>query len=168
MQQFRMVRQKLLNRMLDECLYRHAAQHGGELELPVFRFGNAGSEPQVELVMLSSPHSRMSPSRTRFAALSPASGPSVGLEAIRFAVSPLPRSQPRKAGVEFGMRTVVVGHSRSRQAALRGDKAVDPPPRPLMPADIEGGQFGEELQLAVRQMVRDPPCKCARQSAPLQ
>jgi hypothetical protein len=43
-QQFRMVRQKLLNRMLDECLYRHAAQHGGELELPVFRFGNAGAE----------------------------------------------------------------------------------------------------------------------------
>src|SRR5258708_9017211 len=59
------------------------------------------------------------------------------------------------------MRTVVVGHSRSRQAALRGDKAVDPPPRPLMPADTEGGQFGEELQLAVRQMVMDPPCKCA-------
>jgi hypothetical protein len=30
--------------MLDECLYRHAAQHGGELELAVFRFGNAGAE----------------------------------------------------------------------------------------------------------------------------
>src|SRR5260370_9777391 len=59
------------------------------------------------------------------------------------------------------MRTVMVGHSRSRQAALRGDKAVNPPPRPLMPADVEGGQFGEELQLAVRQMVMDPPCKGA-------
>ena len=47
MQQFRMVRQKLLNRMLDECLYRHAAQHGGELELPVFRFGNAPSAATV-------------------------------------------------------------------------------------------------------------------------
>src|ERR1700738_2542709 len=73
----------------------------------------------------------------------------------------LARSQPGKAGIEFGMRPVVVGHSRSRQAALRGDKAVTPPPRPLMPADVEGGQFGEELQLAVRQMVMDPPGKCA-------
>src|ERR1700730_6575253 len=59
------------------------------------------------------------------------------------------------------MRAVVVGHSRSRQAALRADKAVDPPPPPLMPADVKGGQFGEELQLAVRQIVMDPPGKCA-------
>jgi hypothetical protein len=53
------------------------------------------------------------------------------------------------------MRTVVVGHSWLRQAALRGDKAVNAPQRPLMPADVEGGQFGEELQLALRQMVMD-------------
>src|SRR5713101_9521118 len=59
------------------------------------------------------------------------------------------------------MRSVVVGHSRSRQAALRGDKAIDPPSRLLMPADVEGGQFGEELQLTVRQMVMDPPGECA-------
>ena len=59
------------------------------------------------------------------------------------------------------MRTVVVGHSWSRQAALRGDKAVDPPLWLLMPADVEGGQFGEELQLAVRQVVMDPPGECA-------
>src|SRR5580700_1770422 len=59
------------------------------------------------------------------------------------------------------MRAVVVGHTRSRQAALRGDKAVDPPPRPLMPTDVEGGQFGEELELAVRQVVMDPPGKRA-------
>src|ERR1700746_991582 len=55
----------------------------------------------------------------------------------------------------------MVGHPRSRQAALRGDKTVDPPPRPLMAADVEGGQFGEELQLAVRQVVMDPPSKRA-------
>jgi hypothetical protein len=43
-QQFRMVRQKLLNRMLDQGLHRHAAQHGRKLELPVSRLGNAGAE----------------------------------------------------------------------------------------------------------------------------
>src|SRR5712671_2230791 len=59
------------------------------------------------------------------------------------------------------MRTVVIGHSRSRQAALRGNKAINPPPRPLMPAEVEGGQLGEELQLAVRQVVMDPPGECA-------
>ena len=68
----------------------------------------------------------------------------------------LPRSQPGKVRIEFDVRTVVVGHSRSRQTALRGDETVDPPPRPLMPADVESGQFGEELQLAVRQVVMDP------------
>src|SRR6266436_4006842 len=108
---------------------------------------------------LPSPHLRMLPSRPRFAASPRASGPAVGSEAILFAVSPLPPSQPGKTGVEFGMRTVVVGHSWSPQAALRVNEAVDP--LPLMPADVEGGQFGEELQLAVRQMVMDPPCKCA-------
>jgi len=30
---------------------------------------------------------------------------------------------------ELAVRTFVVGHSRSGQAALRGDNAVDPPPR---------------------------------------
>src|ERR1700730_12154109 len=43
-----------------------------------------------------------------------------------------------EAGIEFGERTIVVGHSRSRQAALRRDKTVDPPPRLFMPADVEG------------------------------
>jgi hypothetical protein len=97
----------------------------------------------------------------QFAALSPASGPTVGLEAIQLTATPLTRSQPRKTGIQFGMRAVVIGHFRSRQAALRGDKAVDPALRPLMPADVEGGQFREELQLAARQVVTDPPCKGA-------
>jgi len=42
-QQFRMVRQELLDRMLDQGLHCHAAQHGGKLELRLFRFGNAGA-----------------------------------------------------------------------------------------------------------------------------
>jgi hypothetical protein len=36
-----MVRQKLLHRMLDQGLHRHAAQHGGKVELAVSRLGNA-------------------------------------------------------------------------------------------------------------------------------
>jgi len=38
-----MVRQELLDRMLDQGLHCHAAQHGGKLELRLFRFGNAGA-----------------------------------------------------------------------------------------------------------------------------
>jgi hypothetical protein len=36
LQQFRVVRQKLLDRLLDQNLNRYAAQHRGQLELPVF------------------------------------------------------------------------------------------------------------------------------------
>jgi hypothetical protein len=32
-----MVRQELLDRMVDQGLHRHAAQHGGKLKLAVFR-----------------------------------------------------------------------------------------------------------------------------------
>jgi hypothetical protein len=39
-----MVRQKLLDRVLDECLHPHTAQHGGELELALFRLADAGAE----------------------------------------------------------------------------------------------------------------------------
>jgi hypothetical protein len=38
-----MVRQELLDRMLDQGLHCHAAQHGGKLELRLFRFGKAGA-----------------------------------------------------------------------------------------------------------------------------
>jgi hypothetical protein len=44
--------------------------------------------------------------------------------------------------------------NRTRRANPRGW-------RPLMPTDIEGGQFGEELQLAVRRVVMNPPGKRA-------
>ena len=39
-----MVRQKFLDRLLDQDLHRHAAQDGGKLELAVFKLGNAGAE----------------------------------------------------------------------------------------------------------------------------
>ena len=53
--------------------------------------------------------------------------------------------------------TGLIGHPRARQASARSDKTVDAPPRPLAPADIKGGKFPEELQLAVGEMVVDPP-----------
>jgi hypothetical protein len=61
----------------------------------------------------------------------PGVDPAVGLEAIQFTVG---RSTPLAAGKSrdrIRMRTVVVGRSRSRQAALRCDEAVDPPRGPL-------------------------------------
>ena len=39
-----MVRQKLLDRLLDQNLNRYAAQDRGQLELPVFGLGNARAE----------------------------------------------------------------------------------------------------------------------------
>src|SRR6516225_7791001 len=56
-----------------------------------------------------------------------------------------------------GMGPGVVFHPGSRQTSTRRDKAVDPPPRLLMPPDIEGSKLREELHLAVREMVMDPP-----------
>ena len=49
------------------------------------------------------------------------------------------------------MRVVagLIGHPRARQASARSDETVDAPPRPLTPADIEGGKLREELRLAV-------------------
>jgi hypothetical protein len=44
LQQFRVVRQKLLDRLLDQNLHRYPAQDGGELELSVFGLGNARAE----------------------------------------------------------------------------------------------------------------------------
>ena len=58
----------------------------------------------------------------------------------------------------LGVAAGVVSHARLCQEATRDDKAVDPPLWLLMPTDIEGGELREELQLAVRQMVVDPPC----------
>jgi hypothetical protein len=38
-----MVRQKFLDRMMDQGLHRHAAQYAGKLQLAVFRLGNASA-----------------------------------------------------------------------------------------------------------------------------
>ena len=59
----------------------------------------------------------------------------------------------------------LIVHARARQAAARRDEAVDAPPRPFAPADVERREFRKELQLAIGEMVVDPPA-IARQSAP--
>src|SRR5690606_1478237 len=48
-------------------------------------------------------------------------------------------------------------HARFSQETLRIGVAVDRPPRPLVPADVEGGQLREELEPTVRQVVVNPP-----------
>ena len=57
----------------------------------------------------------------------------------------------------LGAAAGVVGHARFGQQATWRDKAVDPPLWLLVPTDIEGGELREELQLAIRQVVVDPP-----------
>src|SRR5215469_5354149 len=89
----------------------------------------------------------------------------------RFAHSSLAiRTRPRchqlwEAWVMLGVAASVVGHARLGQQASRRDKAVDPPLWLLVPADIECSELGKELQLAVRQMVVDPPCHCLPRGA---
>src|SRR6516225_221203 len=51
----------------------------------------------------------------------------------------------------------LIVHARARQAAARRDEAVDAPPRPFAPADVERRELRKELQLAVGEMVVDPP-----------
>src|SRR6516165_7682585 len=58
----------------------------------------------------------------------------------------------------LGVSARVVSHARPGQQATWRDKAVDPPLWLLVPTDIEGGELWEKLQLAIRQMVVDPPC----------
>src|SRR5438445_9609309 len=63
----------------------------------------------------------------------------------------------REALIEMAMIALVVGETGLGQISARRNEAVDRPLRPLMPADVEGGELGEELKIAVRQMVVDPP-----------
>src|SRR6516162_9210573 len=60
-------------------------------------------------------------------------------------------------GISLGMVALVTFHPRSRQAPARRDKAVDPALGTLVPPDVEGRELREELELAVRQVVVDPP-----------
>src|SRR5262245_49786462 len=55
---------------------------------------------------------------------------------------------------------IVVRESRFREKATRFDEAVDRPLRCLVPTDIESEQLRKELQLAVWQIVMNPPCHC--------
>jgi len=59
-----------------------------------------------------------------------------------------------KPGIVARVVAGLIGHSRARQASTRSDETIDAPPRPLTPADIEGGKLREELQLAVGEMGR--------------
>src|SRR5215831_13058179 len=55
----------------------------------------------------------------------------------------------------------MIVHARSGKTAARVDEAVDAPAGPLVPAAIECSKFWEELQLAVGEIVMNPPRHCA-------
>ena len=59
----------------------------------------------------------------------------------------------------LGMNAVVVLHPWSRQTATGMDKTVDPALWALVPPDVESSELREELQLAIRKVVVDPPGK---------
>src|SRR5262245_20494990 len=63
----------------------------------------------------------------------------------------------RKLWVERGVTAAMVRHARPRQIPARRSKAVDRLPRRLMPTDVEGAELGKELELAVGQVIVDPP-----------
>lgn len=67
-------------------------------------------------------------------------------------------SRPRKLSVQVAVIAGVVRKTRPGQKASRGYETVDRPFRRLMPADVERRQLREDLQLAVRKVVMDPPC----------
>src|SRR5215470_17064803 len=58
------------------------------------------------------------------------------------------------------MDAPMILHPWSRQTAPWRDEAVDPALWTLVPPDVEGRELREELQLAIRQMVMDPPRHC--------
>ena len=63
-------------------------------------------------------------------------------------------------GISLGMDSRVILQPWSRQTASRRDEAVDPALWTLMPPNVEGRELREELQLAIREMVMDPPSHC--------
>src|SRR5438270_2703706 len=58
------------------------------------------------------------------------------------------------------MNAVVILHPWPRKTTTRRNKAVDPALWALMPSDVEGSEHREELQLAIRKVVVDPPGHC--------
>ena len=63
-------------------------------------------------------------------------------------------------GISLGLDSRVILQPWSRQTAPRRDEAVDPALWTLMPPNVEGRELREELQLAIREMVMDPPSHC--------
>lgn len=55
------------------------------------------------------------------------------------------------------MHARMILHSWSRQTATRTDEAVDPALWALVPPDVECSELREELQLAIRKVIVDPP-----------
>ena len=73
----------------------------------------------------------------------------------------LPRARGGKIPIRLVVPPFMVGHPRPRQHATRRDEAGNSAFRTLVPADVERRQLREELQLAVRQVIVDPPCHAA-------
>jgi len=63
----------------------------------------------------------------------------------------------RETRIKMVVFACVVLEARLSQEAARRDEAIDCPLRLLMPSNIEGGEIGKELEIAVGQMVMDPP-----------
>jgi len=63
------------------------------------------------------------------------------------------------------MDAPMILHPWSRQTPPRRDEAVDPALWALVPPNVEGRELREELQLAIREMVMDPPSHCPPVSA---
>src|SRR5262249_41773109 len=64
----------------------------------------------------------------------------------------------RKTLVEAGGIAGMVGGARVCQGSARRDVAEERSPGHFGPAAIEGGQFWKKLQLAIGQMIMNPPC----------
>src|SRR3954469_12334525 len=67
------------------------------------------------------------------------------------------RAYPWEAAVERTMVAVVTGYAGLGEQAARRGEAGDPAQLPLVPANVECRELREELELAVGQMVVNPP-----------
>src|SRR5215204_223630 len=63
----------------------------------------------------------------------------------------------RETAVLFAMIPAMVRKSRFGEYAARRHETRNTPPRELMPAYVERGKLRKKLQLAVRQVVMNPP-----------
>ena len=63
----------------------------------------------------------------------------------------------RETRIKMAVFARVVVEARLSQEAARRDEAIDCALGSLMPPNIKGGEIGEELEIAVGQVVMDPP-----------